>query len=164
MPSFSSPIFSAPFSHTQDIVLVHLPMGSNIQTSVEQNKKTKPISLKAKYLLCKRKLLHILQENSIPGEFSPIFTLQLSEKEIKDYEIRCLIPEPQASTLRDLNREFSFRTSHWWPVSPNQHRPTHLSFSSMCLIYIASSRTPQKLIDKCEGSQGMLGIEPKTFF
>ena len=35
MPSFSSPIFSAPFSHTRDIVLVHLPMGYNIQTSME---------------------------------------------------------------------------------------------------------------------------------
>lgn len=58
-------------------------------------------------------LLLMLQENVVPREFSPVFTGQLSDNEIKGHEIRCLAHEPQASTLMKLSRQLSFRTSDW---------------------------------------------------
>lgn len=74
-----------------------------------------------------------LCENLISREFSPIFTVQVSDNEIKGHVTRFLIQDPQASTPVKLNRESSFRTSDRWPASPNQHKSAHLPLFLMCL-------------------------------
>lgn len=104
-------------------------MGYNMQNSMELD-----LVNKDRILQCQTALFSLnLCENLISREFSPIFTVQVSDNEIKGHVTRFLIQDPQASTPVKLNRESSFRTSDRWPASPNQHKSTHLPLFLMCL-------------------------------